>query len=366
MVRIVGWNPTNAVGIKRSLSQLAASEEAEIGIAVSNKTLNLYDTNIYCVKNARTALYVDNRLEGKTISNYSDVDFMAMEIMIESGTDCHKTCIVSCKVECNYLDWADLALKLNDLNDYRMHNDIEMLIVAKMEEVELNVQFKKWTENRKMHFKAVKNENEENYLTIVTSKNLQEFTGKIGMKYNMVWGNYFVVDIWKSFSGAGIKVLQLNAGKRTEAFNEIAIQAGTKEIDIALLQEPPRLIGKTRDIGNGNTYCGDTIQEVARASIWISKNLDPDKNAFYIYDLSDRDTTVVELRMRQNKGSYKKIILCSIYMPLKDKEGNEIQNPAGNKLTKIVEYAQANNRDLLIGTDSNAHHNNWGDKNNDV
>ncbi|XP_061728803.1 uncharacterized protein LOC133533774 [Cydia pomonella] len=87
-----------------------------------------------------------------------------------------------------------------------------------------------------------------------------------------------------------------------------------------------------------------------RACIVFNKNI----NFLPVTELCSEDQVAAYVDLK-GRGALK-VIVCSAYLP------GEKQDPT-EELTKVLEYAQAQKAELIVGCDANAHHTIWGSTN---
>ena len=159
-----------------------------------------------------------------------------------------------------------------------------------------------------------------------------------------------------------VNVRQLNVGKRSQAWLELSNSLHTeKQFDIALVQEPPsrnKIICPR--MKEGITFYKET-NKAPRSCIYMSKEMADSTQAILLSNLSDKDHTSVQLKIKKGDNLIN-IILCSIYMPGMNENGNNI---VSDTLIKIINHGKSSQSDIIIGCDSNAHHSLWGSPKND-
>ena len=117
---------------------------------------------------------------------------------------------------------------------------------------------------------------------------------------------------------------------------------------IALIQEPWLFRGRIRGINNtGEVHVGTTNGD-ARACV-VTKGID----SFMLQELSSRDCTTIRINIVDERGRGKDILVCSAYFPHDEPSPTEI-------VRKVIEYSRQRNINLIIGCDSNSHHEVWG------
>lgn len=154
-----------------------------------------------------------------------------------------------------------------------------------------------------------------------------------------------------------IGVIQINLHK-SKAATSLLSQKLLEKIDslhIALITEPHTSRGRIPNIDSKHhdKIYPSTI-EAPRACIIIKKTL----QYIEITELQSRDTTAVLVDTSTTTGK-KQTIFASIYQP--PQYDNQ---PPTQEMRKIVNYATTNNLPLIIGCDTNGHHQMWGSKEN--
>ena len=117
---------------------------------------------------------------------------------------------------------------------------------------------------------------------------------------------------------------------------------------VALIQEPYQVQGYVKGLGNlGQIFQPNTNPRTLppRTCIVVSKNIHSVPMSQFI----DRDQVVIETTWGQ-----KKIVFASVYMPY------EALQPPADKFKELVTYCNMKNLPLVIGADTNAHHEHWG------
>lgn len=137
-----------------------------------------------------------------------------------------------------------------------------------------------------------------------------------------------------------------------------------------MIQEP--VVKGMNVIGllSGEIYSQANKEERTRAAIWVRKDI---KNQFGCEMVgSYTNMATIRLTIKDIGGEdATNVILSSIYMPSVQK-GNKrgknqfISEPVNQKIEELVEYCRKTNTELIIGCDSNAHHQAWGSKDNNI
>jgi len=144
-----------------------------------------------------------------------------------------------------------------------------------------------------------------------------------------------------------IIVLQLNAQKSHPPHTQlldIAANNSNHQPTVVLIQEPHCNKGKIPGHNNFSSYKLDTKERV-RSCIYTSKNI----NSYKLNQFTNKDITTIGIKLKK-----KSLIFCSAYLP------HDQENPVEPLLVNIITYCQKEKIDLIIGTDSNAHHCAWG------
>ena len=154
-----------------------------------------------------------------------------------------------------------------------------------------------------------------------------------------------------------IGVIQINLHKSKAATSLLSqkMLEHTNSLHIALITEPHTNGGKIPNIdGRHHHKIYATSSEAPRACIIMNNTL----NYMEITELQSRDTTAVLVDTSTVTGK-KHTIFASIYQP--PQYDNQ---PPTKEFMKIVQYATNNNLPLIIGCDTNGHHQMWGSKTN--
>jgi exonuclease III len=140
------------------------------------------------------------------------------------------------------------------------------------------------------------------------------------------------------------------------------------EADIVFIQKPKKndKNDKARGPSGGKTYHSSThLLNPIRTAIWIKTEIIKQSDCILLEQYSDRDQTAVMLHIKEPSGAKRKLILCSIYLPSHDENGNFIKNPIKLALTSLINHCTSNKIELIIAGDFNAHNKVWGDKKDD-
>ncbi|CRL06941.1 CLUMA_CG019621, isoform A [Clunio marinus] len=122
----------------------------------------------------------------------------------------------------------------------------------------------------------------------------------------------------KNFGGPGKNfalILQLNAGKRKSAFDELQMKCGNDSIDILLIQEPAMHKGKVNNIANGDLFYMKKAQNRVMSCIWIKRNSNKFLDPFLLTEFSDELMTAITVKVKLDGGSIKTIVVISFYSP---------------------------------------------------
>lgn len=369
MVNMIVCDPSSVVGPHYSLSRLALQEQVDIVIACANKPF--YNRDRKCFKENReknkTAIFAEEATDPSGIPNYNRQDLIAVEVINETGNDTRSLCVVSLSPDITDIGWAVQFLKVNRLIEYCLNNDSELVMIIKPGgTVDANY-VNLWAERFRLVSQSITNRRGSVTHMLMCTRNFRDNRGEISIRYNKKWGDFIKVGAWLKPANSGVKMIQINAAKRMEAHNELEILVGKKEADILMIQEPAKNKTNVRKIGNGATFAYNSKNELGpRACIWVSNELNPNKNAMQLNDFVDRDMVTINLRLQTKEGSWNEFILCSLYMPFKNNDGDTINDPVTVKLKELIQYANNYNKKVIISMDSNSHHETWGDKNTDI
>ena len=142
---------------------------------------------------------------------------------------------------------------------------------------------------------------------------------------------------------SAINFTQINLGKRIAAMTTLA-QRHSKDLFVSMMQEPHTLGGRAKGKISGldSQHCiYKTNDEECRAAIYAHKDIPIWMN----HELSDKDVASCLWVTRDN--SLNRVLVISCYWD------RFLLSPP-QKLTKAIEFAQANNFKILLGMDSNA------------
>lgn len=155
--------------------------------------------------------------------------------------------------------------------------------------------------------------------------------------------------IGKSFGD--LNIIQCNLQKKRQAMKMLGTNIIGHENPIVLMQEPYAQANKKIASIHKEMTIFQSLDEMPRAAIAIPKQMND--RAWKMDIGNDRDSCTVLIKNEKTS-----IILSSIYMDQK--------KPIKTSLLKeLNERADKLNAKLVIGTDTNAHHSNWGDKKTD-
>ena len=146
-----------------------------------------------------------------------------------------------------------------------------------------------------------------------------------------------------------LKVLQINLHHSKAASNVFEKTSRSERIEIGLITEPYYFKGKVRNLPGGNLIYHNKYTERPRACIFVQKHL----NFFVLNEYCTSDIVAIKLQTKIN-GFSTDLVFCSAYM-----DGN---SEVPEALRKLTVFCKNQNMNLIIGTDSNAHHTIWGDK----
>lgn len=91
-------------------------------------------------------------------------------------------------------------------------------------------------------------------------------------------------------------------------------------------------------------------------AVWISDSLLNKNNGQIMENFSDRDHTIVRIKLQHEKNIFKDYLLCSWYCPEKDDLKKNIPDPGTNIIENLTNYALTNNLELIICCNSNHSH----------
>lgn len=158
----------------------------------------------------------------------------------------------------------------------------------------------------------------------------------------------------KSIIGS-LRFLQSNLHHSIEASRVFNETHKSENIHIGLITEPYLYNESVKIIQEGDLIYSTTtnMNHKPRACIFIKHNIP----YFVLSQFISRDVVAVKLRVSSN-NIQRNIVVCSVYM-----DGNE---DIPLKLNEVLNYCNDQDLEIIIGTDSNAHHTIWGDKKIDV
>lgn len=151
---------------------------------------------------------------------------------------------------------------------------------------------------------------------------------------------------------SGIKVVQINLGKRQTAASDLMIYAKKNTWDILAIQEGNKL---------GSFLPGILIRKSpnSRTITCLENSFAKKSKAIMIEELSDNDTVTINLEVI-NDDKTEQIILINGYCPsqIDGKDNNTVLN---ENMLKAIKFAEDKQRECVICIDSNAHHPAWGE-----
>lgn len=146
-----------------------------------------------------------------------------------------------------------------------------------------------------------------------------------------------------------MKVIQINLHHCKAASALLSKKLASENIDIALIQEPWVYRGFVRGVNctGGTLYCPNT--DNPRTCIYVRDWM----NALLKVEFCSRDVTTIETSIRE--GGRKRILqFSSAYLPYDE------PNPPSETVRRLVSHCNETGKELIIGTDANAHHVLWG------
>lgn len=146
--------------------------------------------------------------------------------------------------------------------------------------------------------------------------------------------------------------LQINLQHSKAASAILCRQLNMGHTYAALIQEPYSYKGAVRGIcetNNGKLFYKFS-EANPRSCIFVKNNV----IARPLTKFCSRDLVAVSIEMNLG-GTKRDVVVCSAYLPY-----DSSSPPPTPELTELVEYCRRNNRDLIIGSDVNAHHTTWG------
>ena len=150
-----------------------------------------------------------------------------------------------------------------------------------------------------------------------------------------------------------ISFIQANLQHSTAASGILTRTVGVKGIDMALVQEA----WYREDCIRGLNLPGYTLysaggKERPRACI-LSRNM----NTWMLPGFSCRDLVAILVKYNEN-GAEKRLVICSAYLPFDSEDP-----PPSRELEELVRYCESEDLYLIVGCNSNAHHDAWGSTN---
>ena len=82
-------------------------------------------------------------------------------------------------------------------------------------------------------------------------------------------------------------------------------------------------------------------------------------NAWGLLGFSSRDLVAILIKYIAD-GAERRLVICSAYLPYGSEDASP---PPSRELEELVRYCINENPCLIVGCDSNAHHNVWGSTN---
>ncbi|KAL1446330.1 hypothetical protein WDU94_005475 [Cyamophila willieti] len=149
-----------------------------------------------------------------------------------------------------------------------------------------------------------------------------------------------------------MNVVQINlhhAKAASATFTKLILE---RNIKLALIQEPYVVKGRVAGLSacNGNVIY-DVSSPKPRTCIYISKEV----QYLPLWNYTSDDMTVVKLK-HQEGGVSKELIVCSCYLPY------EKPDPVSRELQNLVNHAEGERLDYILGVDANAHHAAWASR----
>lgn len=158
----------------------------------------------------------------------------------------------------------------------------------------------------------------------------------------------------------GISCKQLNAGGRTEVWDNLRLMFGSpgNQTKVIFMQEM-----KAQNIPNATIF-RETRCKLPRAGIVMDKNFADCSGAILMTNFSSRDQAAVSLKLKFTPYKCLNVVFCSVYMPNEDQnqktiKPNDIITPEHENL---VRFCNQSSTHLLLGIDSNAHCVEWASK----
>ena len=145
-----------------------------------------------------------------------------------------------------------------------------------------------------------------------------------------------------------ISIIQVNLNKAHAAQVELLKKTNKLESYIALLTEPYCYKQKLCMTPRGSNCLPQIRSGHPRASIISSKNL----KIHEINELKHRDIAIGLIKLQG-----KSVIIASLYM--------DITKPIEPLMSPLLDYCKQHGYGLLIASDTNAHHTDWGWSTND-
>lgn len=146
-----------------------------------------------------------------------------------------------------------------------------------------------------------------------------------------------------------LKTIQANLQHSEAATAQLRRWLGVNNTAVALIQEPWVSRGNIRGLSNlrGKLY-SFTEQGAPRTCIITTCNI----TAQPLTEFCSRDLCAIRLQL-PDTARCRDVVMASAYMP----EGD---SPPPNDLCRLVNHCERSDLELVVGTDSNAHHPLWG------
>lgn len=166
--------------------------------------------------------------------------------------------------------------------------------------------------------------------------------------------------------------MQFNCNKSQQATAEIEGNFAANQIDIAIVQEPqladnPTMGCRVKKIpGTMGLQSSNSLNRPgARAAIYIRNDLGKTTKLIVLEQFSSRDIITAQIEILLDDTPIK-LLICSLYCPRLDADGNRISDPSTGKLRELMSFANSSSIPIIIGTDANAHNPQWGGDKTDI
>ena len=149
---------------------------------------------------------------------------------------------------------------------------------------------------------------------------------------------------------SSIPMIQINLQHSKSASAILTTSTAVVQTCIAIIQEPWLVKGVIKGLGN----CSEVINAYTANKIrayTITKGGD----VTLLLQLSSGDLTAVQLRFMLASGTYRHVIVGSVYVPY-----NSDDLPPQEEVKKFVACASNKGLELLLGCYANSHHEVWG------